>query len=136
MMDIEDIKKEFFQKISAGFRIVEDGPNRYRVCTPFVFDDGDHPVIILRQDDTGLWRVTDEGHTFMRLSYSIGGEGQRNDSQKAIEAGLIRHGIHEEDGELFIPLDDVPPGDVLFSFIQDIILMEERDLFLSRPLTV
>ena len=134
MMNIKHTKNEFLQKVCADIRIVEEGINRYRVFTPFTFDDGDHLVITLSQDDTGIWRITDEGHTIMRLTYRIDERDLRSGNrQKIIETSLMRHGIHEEDGELYIPLKDVTPGNALFSLIQGIIQISDVS-YLAREI--
>ena len=133
-MDIEHTKKEFLQKVCADIRIIEEGVNRYRVFTPFTFDDGDHLAITLSQDENGIWRITDEGHTIMRLTYLIDERDLRKGNrQKIIEASLMRHGILEEDGELYISLKDVTPGDALFSLIQGIIQISDVS-YLTREI--
>lgn len=133
-MDIEHTKKEFLQKVCADIRIVEEGVNRYRIFTPFTFDDGDHLAITLSQDNADIWRITDEGNTIMRLTYLIDERDLRKGNrQKIIEASLMRHGIHEEDGELFVPLKEVTPGDALFSLIQGIIQISDVS-YLTREI--
>ena len=40
-MSIDTIEQEFKEKVSAKVRLVAEGVNRYRVSTPFRFDDGE-----------------------------------------------------------------------------------------------
>ena len=40
-MSIHNIEQEFLDKVSAKVRLMEEGLGRYRVFTPFQFDDGD-----------------------------------------------------------------------------------------------
>ena len=65
----EEISRAFRRKVSAEVRIERDGLDRYVVYTPFSFDDGDHYVVVLKKE-SGKWTLTDEGHTFMHLSYA------------------------------------------------------------------
>ena len=48
--------------------------DRYQVFTPFLFDDGDHLVIVLKRNNSH-WVLSDEGHTYMHLTYRTGREG-------------------------------------------------------------
>ena len=40
-MSIETIERDFHQKISAKVRLAPEGMKRFRVFTPFLFEDGD-----------------------------------------------------------------------------------------------
>ena len=52
---------------SPATRIVPDGTDRYLILVPVTFSDGDHPVIVLKKQK-GEWVLSDEAHTFMRMS--------------------------------------------------------------------
>lgn len=54
-------------------RIESEGINRFRVFTPFMFDDGDHYAIILKLVEN-KWLLTDEGHTLMHFADLINDE--------------------------------------------------------------
>ncbi len=41
-MSVESIQREFQNKVSKKVRIEPEGEDRYRVLTPFQFDDRDH----------------------------------------------------------------------------------------------
>jgi hypothetical protein len=69
-MSIESIQKDFKQKVCDRIRLVSEGMNRYQVLTPFQFEDGDHLVIVLKQENSH-WLLSDEGHTYMHLTYSL-----------------------------------------------------------------
>ena len=60
----------FKKKVSAKIRFSSEGTERFRVFTPFHFDDGDHLVIVLKKNKNG-WLLSDEAHTYMRLTYDI-----------------------------------------------------------------
>jgi len=69
-MTIESIEKDFKRKVCDQIRLEAEGLNRYRVLTPFMFGDGDHLAVVLRRENNG-WMLSDEGHTYMHLTYSI-----------------------------------------------------------------
>jgi len=64
----ERIAIDFKEKVSEAVRLYEEEVNRYRVFTPFTFDDGDDFSIVLLKNGNG-WVITDEEHTFMHMSY-------------------------------------------------------------------
>ena len=41
-MYVETMERDFHEKVSAKVRLSAEGVNRFRVLTPFLFDDGDH----------------------------------------------------------------------------------------------
>ena len=69
-MTVESIEQDFRDKVSAQIRLAAEGLDRFRVFTPFLFDDGDHLAIVLRRKSTG-WVLSDETHTYMHLTYDI-----------------------------------------------------------------
>lgn len=68
MNTTERIAIDFKEKVSEAVRLYEEEVNRYRVFTPFTFDDGDDFSIVLLKNGNG-WVITDEEHTFMHMSY-------------------------------------------------------------------
>jgi len=58
------IERDFKRAVCESVRLVPEGLDRFRVFTPFMFDDGDHLAIVLKRQRDG-WALTDEGHTFM-----------------------------------------------------------------------
>ena len=69
-MTDERIQQELQEQVAEKIRLAAEGPNRFRVFTPFVFDDGDHLAVVLRKEDAG-WALSDEGHTYMHLALDI-----------------------------------------------------------------
>jgi len=103
-------------KISAEVDIEAEGLHRYIVYTPFMFDDGDHYVVILRKE-AGSWVLSDEGHTFMHLSYA-GIDLTAQTRSRIIEESLASHGVQNVGGELRLAVPDEDFGNALFSFMQ------------------
>ena len=67
-MPIETIEQDFKQKVCESLRLTSEGVDRYRVFTPFLFEDGDHLAIVLKREQ-GRWILSDEGHTYMNISH-------------------------------------------------------------------
>jgi hypothetical protein len=119
--NIKDIEQEFRSKICSEIFLQSEGLKRFRVFNPFSFEDGDHLVILLKEDN-GNWFLSDEGHTFMHLTYYMDEKDlQRGTRQKIIENTLSVYNIKDIDGELIIKVDDDLFGDSLFSFMQGLL---------------
>ena len=130
-MAIEAIEEEFREKVCSQIRLRPEGINRYRVFTPFAFDDGDNLAIVLKNED-GNWTLTDEGHTLMHLTYSIDArELERGTRQRVIASVISRFGLENNHGELAIRIAGDRFGDALWSFIQALIKLSDRT-YLSR----
>ena len=127
----DPIEENFKEKVSAKIRLMAEGVERYRVFTPFRFEDGDHLVIVLRRERTG-WVLSDEAHTYMHLTYDIDEkdlhEGTR---QQIISNALSAFGVADRDGELVIKVPDEQYGNSLYSFVQALLKVSDVS-FLSR----
>jgi hypothetical protein len=116
---LERIEKGFKEKVDNQVHIQSEGKDRYRVFTPFIFEDGDHFSIILKKEDGG-WVLSDEGHTLMHLSW---GQSRINfdDKSRAITANqLFEFGTQEINGELISRINNERYGHALHGFIQAI----------------
>ena len=106
-MVTETVEHDFRSKVSAKVRLLQEGINRYRVFTPFLFDDGDHLSVILRRD-AGGWALSDEGHTYMHLTYDLSERDlQRGTRQKVISNALSTFSVEDRDGELVLAIPDI-----------------------------
>lgn len=131
-MTVNEIEHDFRTKVCERLRLASEGVDRYRVFTPFLFDDGDHLAIVMKQDNGG-WVLSDEGHTYMHLTYSALDEKdlQTGTRQKIITTALSRFHVEDRDGELLFRIQHDDYGDALYSFVQS--LMKITDVtFLSR----
>lgn len=130
-MAIHNIQKDFREKVCDEISLVGEGLNRYRVVNPFLFEDGDHLVILLKKEN-GKWMLTDEGHTFMHLTYFLEEkELHKGTLQKIIENALSIFNVQDREGELILSVDNDLFGDSLFSFIQALIKITDVT-YLSR----
>jgi hypothetical protein len=130
-MNIETIERDFKTKVCEKIRLSGEGVERFRVFTPFLFEDGDHLAIILKRENS-TWTLSDEGHTYMHLTYDLDEKDfQRGTRQKVITNALSMFRIEDREGELLLRIANEQFGDALFSFIQA--LMKVTDVsFLSR----
>ena len=69
-MNLEGIEQDFRNKVCEKLKISTEGVDRFRVFTPFMFEDGDHLAIVLKRENGG-WILSDEGHTYMHLTYDL-----------------------------------------------------------------
>ena len=67
---LETIQQDFHRKVSQKIRLSGEGIDRFRVFTPFLFDDGDHLAIVLKKDGP-RWVLSDEAHTYMHLTTAV-----------------------------------------------------------------
>ena len=124
-MLIDRIECDFREKVSDDVRLIAEGTGRYQVFAPFCFNDGDHLTILLKQDGT-RWFLSDEAHTYMRISFDIDvQELLRGPRQKIIAKTLAEYGIEDRDGELLLEPSDEQYGDALNSFIQALLTITE-----------
>lgn len=130
-MTTRTIERNFREKVSAKIRLSEEGVERYRVSTPFLFEDGDHLVIVLKREQS-TWTLSDEGHTYMHLTYDLDERDlQRGTRQKVITNALAMFQVEDRQGELVLKVSDDQFGNALYSFIQA--LMKITDVsYLSR----
>ena len=130
-MSLTQIENDFQQKVSNKIRLVPEGINRFRVFTPFLFEDGDHLSIILRKRNGG-WVLADEGHTYLHLTYELDEKDfHRGTRQKIISNALSIFRVEDQDGELVLPIGNEEYGDALYSYIQA--LLKITDLtYLSK----
>ena len=130
-MPIDAIERDFKAKVCEMVRIVSDGSERYRVFTPFTFDDGDGLSIVLKKDGGG-WVLSDEANTYMRLTYDMDEQDlYRGQRQVVISNALSLFQVEDRDGELVLVVPDEMYGDALFSFVQAILRIADVS-YLSR----
>ena len=113
-----DIIESFRQKVSREIDLEAEGVDRYVVYTPFMFDDGDHYVVVLRRENA-RWVLTDEAHTFMHLSYADVDLAQGTRA-RVIDQALTSYRVENNGGELRLAVPDEAFGDALFTMVQAI----------------
>ena len=111
-MTIEAMERDFRRAASEQVRVAPEGPRRYRVFTPFRFDDGDHLAIALRQEDEG-WVLSDEAHTCMRFGDDLGEAALR----RRLPGAASPFRVEDRDGELTLRIPDERYGEALSAFV-------------------
>ena len=96
-MTIEAMERDFRRAASEQVRVAPEGPRRYRVFTPFRFDDGDHLAIALKREDEG-WVLSDEAHTCMRFGDDLGEAALR----RRLRGAAPPFRVEDRDGELML----------------------------------
>ena len=124
-MDISTVERSFRERVSEKIQIQPKGINRFLVLTPFMFNDGDHLVIVMRADGDQIV-LTDEAHTYMHLAHWVEETDLLAGTRQTIIANaLSTFGVQDIDGELILEVPDRQYGDALFSFIQAILKLSD-----------
>ena len=124
-MSPETIEREFKRKVCEAVRLSAEGLDRYRVFTPFLLDDGDHLAIVLKQEES-RWVLSDEGHTFMHLTYELDEKDlSRGTRGSIINNTLSGFSMEDRDGELRLRIPDQRFGDSLYSFVQALLKISD-----------
>ena len=130
-MSIETIERDFREKVSEKIRLATEGMERFRVLTPFLFEDGDHLAIVLKKEGS-RWLLSDEAHTYMHLTYDIDERDLHSGTrQKIISNTLSMFKVEDRRGELILDVQDNRYGDALYSFIQALLKISDVS-YLSR----
>ena len=130
-MSVQTIERDFHEKVSSKIRLAAEGMERFRVFTPFMFDDGDHLDIVLRKEGA-RWVLSDEAHTYMHLTYDIDEKDLHGGTrQKIISNTLSMFQIEDRDGELILDVLEDRYGDALYSFVQGLLKISDVS-YLSR----
>ncbi len=132
-MNPTDIETKLRNYLCEQVHLYPEGENRYRVFTPYRFEDGDHLVIVLREIG-GSWLLSDEGHTFMHLTYEISDTDlQRGNRQRIISDALNQFGVRDEDGQLIIEATEEGIGAAFYNYVQALLRISDVTL-LSREI--
>lgn len=133
-MDNRTILEQFKEKVSEKIVLESKGKNRFLVSTPFMFEDGDNLVIILKYDSgSKRWILTDEGHTLMHLSYFMDEKDLTKDGTRKtiIDNSKSMFDVRDNCGELFLEIEDNNFGDALYNFVQCLLKINDVT-FLER----
>lgn len=115
------IETDFIADISQKIKLEKDGNNRYRVISPFHFNDGDQLFIILKKE-FGRWILSDERHTFRHITYGMDSniifEGNKND---VIKNAITMFDIDYHNGELKLEVFEMDLAGAFYNFVQCIL---------------
>ncbi len=131
MATTKSIEKDFKAKVCDAVSLDAKGLDRYEVMTPFMTDDGDHLVVVLKKVDE-KWVLSDEGHTYMYLSYRMDEKDYRSGNRGTIISDVLSHAsVEDREGELVLPVPDDRFGDALYTFLQTLTKVTDIS-YLSR----
>ena len=122
-------RKKYQKNLNTQIEIESRGIDTYQVHTSFILGDGDELKIILKRKGDA-WRLTDEGHTLMYLSYhDIGIDGVTRTA--VMDKILTSHFMKDEDGRFVI--DGIKtPGDIvdsIFTFSQGLLKIGDMSMW-------
>lgn len=130
-MNLDQVIDSFRGSVSEQITIEPEGNDRFQVFTPFQFEDRDHLAIVLKRANGG-WVLSDEGHTYMHLTYEMAEKDlERGTRAKIISNALEAYAVEDREGELLLPIRDERYGDALFSFVQALLRITDVS-YLSR----
>lgn len=129
-MNTDIIKSDFQKKVSSSISLYQEGTNRFKVFTPFQFEDGDFFSIVLKNEN-GKWFLTDEGHTLMHLSYELDIDLIEKGARAQILSNVLsQFELSVKDGAITAELNG-SWGDSLFSYIQGLVRISDIN-YLSK----
>ncbi len=130
-MSTNTIKQDFISKVSAQISLSADGKDRFRVLTPFQFEDGDELVIVLKKESE-RWLLSDESHTYRHLAYDIDEKFLYSGTRwKLISKALSMFEVEDRSGELILDVSDGYYGEALYDFVQALLKITDVS-YLSR----
>ena len=130
-MTPEAVERDFREKVCDQLRLASEGLDRYRVFTPFQFEDGDHLAIVFKREGS-TWVLSDEGHTYMHLTYELDERDlHKGTREKIITNALSVFAVEDREGELVLRIEDERYGDALYNFVQALLKITDVT-YLSR----
>ena len=127
-MQTDSLREQFRRTVAAEIDVMSEGGDRFRVFTPFTFDDGDHLAIVLKRIGN-QWLLSDEGHTYMHLSYELDEKSLREGTrQKSISNALSLFDVSDNDGELVRSVRGEEFGNALYSYVQALLKITDVTL--------
>ena len=124
-MSLSEVTRDLQSQISQSLRIETDHRGQHYIATPFVFGDGDQPVIALSPEGDG-WALSDRGNSLFRLGHQLT-DAEYDDPalRRRMDSALVMAGIRQRDDEL---VKEIPPGQyaaALFNFVHALLKIDE-----------
>ena len=124
-MSLSEITRDLQSQISQSLSIETDHRGQHYIATPFVFGDGDQPVIALSPEGDG-WALSDRGNSLFRLGHQLT-DAEYDDPalRRRMDSALVMAGIRQRDDEL---VKEIPPGQyaaALFNFVHALLKIDE-----------
>lgn len=130
MTDVIGLRDAISRSLNTQIEIESRGIDAFQVFTPFVLGDGDELKIVLKRTGDS-WKLTDEGHTLMYLSYHD--LGIDSTARAAVMERILKSHFMKDENGRFV-LDDIKtPQDIVdavFTFSQG--LLKIGDMFMWK----
>ncbi len=124
-MALSEIVRDLQAQICESVYVEEDDSGRHYITTPFVFGDGDQPVIALIPNGNA-WMLSDLGSTIFRLGFQLDDSAMASPaSERRLNSALSMAGINLHNDELTKPLQNGNYADALFDFIHALLKIDE-----------
>ena len=125
-MSLSEIVRDLPGQIAKSVYVEAGDDGRHYVATPFVFGDGDQPVIAIAPNGDG-WMLSDLGSTMLRLGFQMNDDALANpDNERRLNSALAMAGISRcNDDELIRPLQNGDYADALFEFVHALLKIDE-----------
>lgn len=124
-MSLSEIARDLQAQISKSMYVEIGDDGCHYIETPFVFGDGDQPVIALVPNGNG-WMLSDSGSTLFRLGFQMDDDAMANPANKRqLNSALSMAGISRRNDELTKPLQYGDYADALFDFVHALLKIDE-----------
>lgn len=124
-MRLDEIAGDFRSRLATEVELRPYGRGLQQIFTPFTLADGDVISVFLKKDGD-RWTITDDGNTWMQLSYDIDYRSPEIPERRAaIARAISEFGIEDHDGELTVPVEGAGFGDALLSMIRGILKVSD-----------
>ena len=102
---------------AADIKLISEGPDKYRILTPYEFPDGDGYVIVLKKEGDH-WIYSDEGHTLMHMSLWMEDirDILKGNSREIFENIISAHNLKYDEGEIKLAVRGSGYDDALIAF--------------------
>jgi hypothetical protein len=113
---LNQIKKEICQELSFE----EISKDMYKIDTPFLYNDGDHYTFLFFVDPKqNKWVFTDNGDTFMHISYYMDLESLERDTRKEIiDQYTLMFNVKIYDEVIISVVEEKAYGEAFFNLVQ------------------
>jgi hypothetical protein len=118
----EELNRDFQVEVGAAIDLRESKAKAFAVATPFMFTDGDIISVYFAKKD-GFPVFTDFGNSYMHFDILYSGQDLEHLRQQLFPRILQSHDIRDDDGELWVPIDN-DIGSTLLRFCQAIVQAE------------
>ncbi|GER92309.1 DUF1828 domain-containing protein [hot springs metagenome] len=120
---IEILQRQCSQKIALR----EKRPGLWQVLIPFYHEDGDMVEVFITPLDNNVFRISDQGFTLMRLSYSY--DIDTPNKERIFNTIISSYNIQNDRGNLYVDIDSEHLYPALMQFICAVLKVSNMKLY-------